>query len=317
MNNNSPQNAAIDYDKLAAAIIRQTAGDSNTQGARIPKQKSAAPSNAAASASKPDTPAAQGPSTSSSTTQNARQAPQADSTIESFASWLQETFAGESVAKNQPLTHPISIEDGIPLGANIPIRVKQKIWGNQFIEFRSLLPHYTETSVSIQLEQNSLSFRNVDSSKTYISIEQWTSAFMIFMNIYLEKFPNEAPHLLKYCSIIRQLANSHGDNAWRFYDENFRKLRQSTVLPWQRTISELMVLACTTHKSKHSFRSNFRQSHQSSRKSDTFSRVCYAFNNGTRCKSNPCPFKHICQICREPHPKSKCPKSQNSNSNKR
>jgi hypothetical protein len=203
LNNNLPQNASIDCDKLAAVIIRQTAGDSNTEGAHIPKQNSVVPSNATASTSKPDTPAAQGPTTSFSTHQNTRQEPQADPTIDSFASWLQETFAGESVANNRPLTHPISIEGGIPLGANIPIKVKQKIWENQFIEFRS--PHYTESSVSIQLDQNSLSFKNVHSSKNYISIEQWTSAFM---NIYLEKFPNEAPRL--FASLLTAMGTMPG-----------------------------------------------------------------------------------------------------------
>ena len=56
------------------------------------------------------------------------------------------------------------------------------------------------------------------------------------MAIYIERKPEDAPHLLKYCSIVRENAASSGDAAWKYYDENFRKLRQSNNLPWQRNM---------------------------------------------------------------------------------
>ena len=53
------------------------------------------------------------------------------------------------------------------------------------------------------------------------------------------KYPTESPALMKYGSLIRDLA-ARGHN-WRFYNENFRFIRQSHVssLPWGTIHSEL------------------------------------------------------------------------------
>ena len=113
------------------------------------------------------------------------------------------------------------------------MRLKQKIWADQFVDFKSLLPNQKDTTVSIQINQNSVSFSNQTTSKSQspLSIEQWTTAFFTFMSIFIEKKPQDAPHLFKYGFTIREIASSHGDSAWRHYDENFRKLRQSHSLP--------------------------------------------------------------------------------------
>ena len=214
------------------------------------------------------------------------------------------------------------MNDSILLGSNTSMRLKQKIWADQFVDFKPLLPNQKDTTVSIQINQNSVSFSNQTTSKTQspLSIEQWTTAFFTFMSIFIKKKPQDAPHLLKYGFTIREIASSHGDSAWRHYDENFRKLRQSHSLPWQRMLSELMVTSCTMHKPKQNFRPNFRSSFEKHPK------VCFNFNNGTKCRSYPCPFKHLCQFCRESHPRIKCAKNHvdttrhqkhNSNTSKR
>ena len=73
--------------------------------------------------------------------------------------------------------------------------------------------------------------------KTLQSIDQWTSAFQIYVAIYTERAPKDTPALTKYGSVIRELATL-GAN-WKFYDENFRKLRQSQGTPWDQIHSEL------------------------------------------------------------------------------
>lgn len=118
------------------------------------------------------------------------------------------------------------------------------------------------------------------------------------MAIFIEQKPQNSPHLLKFGSVIRKIAANNWDAAWRYYDENFRKLRQSNNLPWQTTLSEFLVSACTIHRAKQQFRSSFRN------KSDKFSKFCFNFNNGSKCRSYP--FSHL--SCRESHPRVKCPK---------
>lgn len=83
-------------------------------------------------------------------------------------------------------------------------------------------------------------------SKVPISLGQWTDAFFICSAIYLEKFPTEAPNLLKYCHMIREMQYLHGDQAFRMYDVNFRKLRETVNVPWQNVVQELRLKAATT-----------------------------------------------------------------------
>ena len=212
---------------------------------------------------------------------------------------------------------PLSFNDGIPLGANIPLRIKQKIWSDQFIDLKTLLPNHKDTNISIHMDTTSLSFSNPTSKgQNTLSIDQWTTAYFTFMAIYIERKPEEAPNLLKYGHTIRELASTSGDAAWRFYDENFLQLRQTTDLPWQRTQSELMVSATTMHRSNSKSNTNSNsQNNFRGKPNFPFQRpnICYNFNNGTNCKSSPCKYRHICQICRGSHPLIKCPTNAQAN----
>ena len=315
----------IDYDLLADAIIRKqninkvssNASDSstsvdtvsdNTRSSTMLVENSVQqqPSTSEMHATRTITPLLSEQNTGTSAMTFSQRPQTSASTFAStsdFSNMLNQLFSGESRANDCDIVTPISVNDGIPLGANVPLRVKNKIWADQFVDFKTLLPNYKEQTVSIQIESNSLSFSDQSSSKSQsqISIEQWTTAFFSFMAIYLVKQPLEGPNLLKYGSVIREIASSHGDAAWRHYDENFRKLQQSSHLPWQRTLSELLVSACTIHRNKQTFRSNFR-----SKQLNKSPKVCFNFNNGTKCRAYPCPFSHICQSCQESHPRIKC-----------
>jgi len=41
-----------------------------------------------------------------------------------------------------------------------------------------------------------------------LNIEHWTTAFLRFIAIYSEKFPEETPHLVKHAETVRSLAAS-------------------------------------------------------------------------------------------------------------
>ncbi|CAB4027902.1 Cortactin-binding 2, partial [Paramuricea clavata] len=72
-----------------------------------------------------------------------------------------------------------------------------------------------------------------------LNIEAWLQAFHIFVGVYTQRYPVEAPALMKYGQTIQDLA-ARGLN-WRFYDENFRFLRQTqrTLVPWGSIHGEL------------------------------------------------------------------------------
>lgn len=67
-----------------------------------------------------------------------------------------------------------------------------------------------------------------------ISLNQWTDAFFIF-----SLFTYEAQNLLKYGHMIREMQYLHGDDAFRQYDEQLRKLKETINVPWQIPVQEL------------------------------------------------------------------------------
>ena len=56
---------------------------------------------------------------------------------------------------------PLTVQNGIPLGAIIPLRIKNKIWNDQFIDLKFLLPNFKEENVSIQIENNAIQFSSL------------------------------------------------------------------------------------------------------------------------------------------------------------
>ena len=69
-------------------------------------------------------------------------------------------------------------------------------------------------------------------SRRKLSFDSWVQAFHVFAGVYTSRFPSDGPGLMKYGSTIQDLA-ARG-LSWRFYDENFRFLRQTpaTSFPW-------------------------------------------------------------------------------------
>ena len=120
-----------------------------------------------------------------------------------------------------------------PLTHHVPDKVKKQIWSNEYVDFALLLnssftqseDHYTFRVEKGEGGKPALVLAPNPKRQTVQSIEQWVSAFQLFVAIYSEKTPYDTPALMKYGSVIRELA-SQGAN-WRLYDENFRSIRQT------------------------------------------------------------------------------------------
>ena len=97
--------------------------------------------------------------------------------------------------------------------------------------------------------------------KKVTTIETWLSSFHVFVGAYTKQFPHEAPALMKYGEIIQDLAG-RGHN-WKFYNENFRFLRQHTM-PLFRGI-ESMASGGLSHKFLCVDHSKTRLTHQKER----------------------------------------------------
>ena len=86
-----------------------------------------------------------------------------------------------------------------------------------------------------------VSLEPVQNYKRITSIDQWATAFQVFVDVYTIRFPDSAPGLMKYSATVRDLAakNAH----WRYYDENSRYLRQKYLFAWDEVHWELWLQA--------------------------------------------------------------------------
>ena len=146
----------------------------------------------------------------------------------------------------------------IPLYAHVDEKIRAKIWADEFVDLARLLHPSREDNYVLAItasgENPTLTFKPQKEEKIH-TIERWTRAFQVFMSVYTLKHPQEAPHMLKYCDVVRELAAK--GFSWYFYDENFRRGRALDKLPWQSVHLELWVKAAHTNQGNNMrFRQN-------------------------------------------------------------
>ena len=126
-----------------------------------------------------------------------------------------------------------------PLGGNLPIELKQRIWNGDFIPMHTFLKEQDlddsqNQRVSLELTQigtqQALTMAKSHSSKPISSYSQWVSAFSIYAAVMTERFPNLAPSLFKHISDIGDMEGRYGGMAWRSYDESFRREKKAHLL---------------------------------------------------------------------------------------
>lgn len=135
----------------------------------------------------------------------------------------------------QPFTHGVDIEEYSPpqepsfldnVGSTVPQKIKEKIWAGKFIDLATLLK--PEREAINELESGDLRIKNHKlvlehtKNRSYLDIEDWTSAFIIFMSVMLEKFRTRAQELLKYMRDIRLASKRSNRFGWGAYDEQYR-----------------------------------------------------------------------------------------------
>ena len=190
----------------------------------------------------------------------------------------------------------------LPVDARVAMKPKTKIWQQGYIDFGSLLVNPTldgNFQLTIQKSTEGLSpplvLEPLNKPKKISSNDTWLQAFHVFVGVYASRYPNEAPGLMKYGSTIQDLAVR--DHNWRFYDENFRFLRQSqaTSLPWGSVHWELWLRS----------QSPLKKLPTSVTGTKLLSPIsiprgyCFKYHRGGDCAG--CSFKHTCCKCEGAH----------------
>ena len=178
----------------------------------------------------------------------------ADATVQGSVASVIHTLSGEpltGVALAQPHDRPGDIVSSmsLPIDARVTAKLKAKIGANEFINLGQLItvtPMEDKFNISNNTSKDSpgqptLCLEPLQKGKNINTIDTWTSAFQIFVGIYTSEFPAEAPALMKYGEVVRDLA-AKGAN-WIYYDTNFRYLRQQkpTDFPWGNIHFELWI----------------------------------------------------------------------------
>lgn len=215
---------------------------------------------------------------------------------------LDEVFSGEPAGSTSSNNSMSQLTDCVPLGATVSAKLKNKIWSNEFVDLRMLLPNSNE-SISVMVKAGKIELQQASANKTPLSIHLWTDAFLIFSNIFLQKFPHEASNLLKYMYTVREISRLHGEHAWRMYDEEFRRIRETSFLPWEKIVPELRLKSASMGFKMSTKPQGGNGKNQAFRSKPMH---CFRFNKGQKCFANTCKYSHTCQECNGPHPRSQC-----------
>lgn len=121
----------------------------------------------------------------------------------------------------------------LPIDARVSGKIRGKIWNSEYFDFSLLLSNpvaedryqLTVTGAEGNSAAPAICLEPLAKSKNVLTVDAWFNCFHIFVGIYCQKYLTEAPTLMKYGEVVQDLAAS-GHN-WKFYDENFRVLRQS------------------------------------------------------------------------------------------
>ena len=109
--------------------------------------------------------------------------------------------------------------------------------------------------------------------------------------------------MLKYILYYqRNSCNERGS----YYYLRFRDLRKGNRQPWQKPLDALYnrVLHRTSnfYQGRNNTLGRNNRSQRPFRPSFSSENVCFAYNRKEYCDVFTCPYRHVCKICRGPHP---------------
>ena len=191
------------------------------------------------------------------------------------------------------------------------LRLRARFGLTSMLIFAALLPNYStqpkQQKFTLQLGNDS-TFNLVPQSQTrkITHIAQWTSAFIRFVAVYSEKFPQESAQPMIYGEVIRDLAYRRPGLSWYHYDMQFRQLRETVTYRWDMIHYDLWVPSATFYP----FQGFNSQGQQSNTNNPFLKNCCWAFNRSGRCAEQDCNFPHSCGFCRGPHYAKQCTQQQ-------
>ena len=141
-------------------------------------------------------------------------------------------------------------------------------------------------------------------------IEQWTTAFIVYMSVMTHKFPGRGQELFNYLTLIRHAAQTHRGLGWCIYDHKFRcKAALNPSQNWSLIDQQLWLMIFTSSPDilvqQYPHFSNGPHNWASSE--GVRGGLSRNFNRGVGCFRQPCQYQHLCNTCNGTHSGSACP----------
>lgn len=189
----------------------------------------------------------------------------------------------------------------LPLGSELSDKAKSKIKNREYINLYTLIsPEEPNAPFSISSPDGPEIILRANQPKRAIqNIEQWTNAMLVYAAVYIEGHPSELNAILTYINFVRSMARKTQGTAWRNYDETFRRVRESTPIPWDKPLINQYFEAVIS-----SLQGPFRGS-QASTQRRVPAGYCYKFHESA-CHRSDCRYKHVCFICSGRHSYRAC-----------
>ena len=183
-----------------------------------------------------------------------------------------------------------------PLALGVDPKIKAKIWAQEYIDLGHLL-NKKIPNVRFQAVENDIGGMSLEKQPPptfrFESIARWLSAFHIFVNVYVGKFPNKAGTLMKYAHAIKTLDKRSCDVAAFIYERTCREWREYDwdKLPWDHINTELyseaLSLSLKVKFDSVSKGTSYKQpllTNGAPTKSSKKWTYCFSYNNNGKCE---------------------------------
>ncbi|XP_035678850.1 uncharacterized protein LOC118417400 [Branchiostoma floridae] len=202
---------------------------------------------------------------------------------------------------------------------SVPLEVKKKIWGNQFVPLETLLrteeADVEDGKMLLVFDPNNannpMSLSKKKSPKI-TNLQQWIKGYQALMLVMLENNPNRAKELIGYQCIIMDAAAKFPMHQWLQYDEKFRKSTAGIptkrwdvvdVQLWVVTFTWAPRASCNLCQSPNHWakdcpaktKGHFNSTNPKGGRPNF--RSCYDFNKPRGCNRDHCRFSHKCSKC--------------------
>ncbi|KAK3092498.1 hypothetical protein FSP39_003641 [Pinctada imbricata] len=189
----------------------------------------------------------------------------------------------------------VSVTDA--LGAHVASSLKSSIFNNEFVHLHKLIPNKAneEPQQQLTLVNGELVIKPKHKEVRINSLDSWTNAFLIYMSIYLSKFPEHAQSLLKYLHTVRTAAQRSTNLSWLDYDVQFRlKRSRNHTIQWDSVDAELWLLYVNPSSTSITNTTPAKAG------------KCFDFNYKGLCSKPICNYQHLCMKCSKSHPMMNC-----------